>query len=312
MELKKEIKKCIYILSAKWRGLFFLLQNRDSKAKYYIIKPRNQEAGLFSYFNLFLPEILMAKKAGWIPVIDMQTIKTPYLESAEVGIKNAWEYYFLQPGGINLAQINSEELVNTGKMPFRNGPYSGRAFYEDWYGDKTFWREFVANEIKVKKEIQDKVLFWWNANFDEKDHVLGVLCRGTDYLRLKPTGHAKQPSAEQCVEKTQELMRAWNCNKVYLSTEDENILELFRKKFPNTIYFYDKKYVQDTGRGYITQIHFDRKEDARKQGEEYLIQILLLSKCHCLLAGPCGGAIGAELFTKGFIKEFVWDLGVYC
>ncbi len=292
----------------KW---LFILKRNKTKTKYYVIKPQNQETGLFSYFNLFLPEILMAKTAGWIPVVDMQTIKTPYLDINEVGKRNAWEAYFFQPGGKSFADIDTEEVIDSNDKPYRNGPYSGRAFYEDWYGDKTFWRRFVAKEIRVQNNIIELAEAWWKHNNNALEKVLGVLCRGTDYLRLQPTGHARQPEPRQCIKKTKELMELWNCSKIYLSTEDESILRMFQAEFTDCLCFYNKEYAKDSGEGYVTQIHYDRIDDARKQGEEYLIQILLLSKCNCLLAGACGGTIGAELFTKGFEKEFIWDLGVY-
>jgi len=305
------IKRIVYNCSLSWKKEIIKLEQKKIRGKYWIIKPDNPDTGLFSYFNLFLPQILMAEALGCTPVIDMQSVKTTYLEVEQVGEANAWEFFFAQPKGVGLNDIQIENVADKQCKPFRSGPYSGRAFYDDLYGDKTFWRRFVSREIKVRDSILKQTEDWWSNTFPSEDRVLGVLCRGTDYLRLKPTGHAKQPEPMQCVEKTKELMREWNCSRVYLSTEDKDILALFQRELPGVITFFEKEYVQDSGNGYVTQVHFDRAEDARKQGEEYLVQILILSKCTCLLAGPCGGTIGAELFTKGFEKEYIWDLGVY-
>ncbi len=307
----KIIKRILYQNLIGWRRIRFILKCKRTKGKYWIIRPNSAETGLFSYFNLFLPEILMAKVAGWVPVVDMQSTKNTYLQADQVGKVNAWEFYFLQPGGICIEQIDKREAITTESHPFRPGPYSGRAFYDDLYGEKQFWRKFVAEEIKVQEPVLNKATAWWDKAFKQNERVLGVLCRGTDYLRLQPTGHARQPQAEQCVEKTKELLRKWNCDKLYLCTEDGEILECFKAEFGDSVFYYEKQYAKDPGAGYITQVHFDRQDDARKQGEEYLIQILLLSNCNCLLAGPCGGTIGAELFSKGFDKEYIWDLGVY-
>lgn len=305
------VKKALYQTVIAWNKQCFMLCNKHDKGKYWVIKPNNPDTGLFSYFNLFLPQILMAETLGCIPVIDMQSRKNTYLEAEQVGKVNAWEFFFNQPKGVGLNEIQIEKIADKKCTPFRPGPYSGRAFYDDLYGDKTFWRKFVSKEIKVRDSLRKQTEDWWNNAFSKNERVLGVLCRGTDYLRLKPTGHAKQPEPMQCVEKTKELMREWNCNRVYLSTEDKDILALFQRELPETITFFEKEYVKDSGNGYVTQVHFNRTEDARKQGEEYLTQILILSKCTCLLAGPCGGTIGAELFTRGFEKEYIWDLGVY-
>ncbi len=309
--MKKKLKKLVYICRIGWKKVIFCFLSKTDRGKYYIIKPDNYETGLFSYFNLFLPQIMLAKTAGWIPVIDMQNEKNTYLEQHQIGELNAWEFYFEQPGHTSIKEISEDNCVSNFFKPFRSGPYSGRAFYEDWYGEKTFWRRFVSEEVCVKPDILKHVAGWWSKTFKEEDRVLGVLCRGSDYLRLKPTGHARQPEPEQCIEKTKELMKVWNCNKVYLSTEDERILQLFRKELENGLFYYDKAYIKDPGTGYVTQVRLDRFDDARKQGEEYLIQILILSKCNALLAGACGGTIGAELFSKGYEREFIWDLGLY-
>ncbi len=309
--MKRIVKRVLFSGIRLFKKITFLRKSKKSKGKYYVIKPDNTETGLFSYFNVFLPQMLMAKTAGWSPIVDMQNVNNTYLEPSQIGKENAWEFYFEQDRGLQLKNIEGEKIVNKSFEPFRNGPYSGRAFFENWYGEKTFWRKYVAKEIVVRREILNSVNSWWAKSTRDNDRVLGVLVRGTDYLRLKPTGHARQPEPEQCVKKTKELLKTWNCNRVYLCTEDQQILDLFESEFNNQIIFYNKPYVLDTGNGYVTQVHFDRLDDKKKQGEEYLIQILLLSRCTCLLAGPCGGTIGAELFTKGFEREYIWDLGLY-
>ena len=46
-------------------------------------------------------------------------------------------------------------------------------------------------------------------------------------------------------------------------------------------------------------------------GRAYLINILLLAKCNCLVAGSVGGTYGAILLSDGYEYEYVFDLGVY-
>ena len=46
-------------------------------------------------------------------------------------------------------------------------------------------------------------------------------------------------------------------------------------------------------------------------GRAYLINILLLAKCNCLVAGSVGGTYGALLLSNGYEYEYVFDLGVY-
>jgi len=140
---------------------------------------------------------------------------------------------------------------------------------------------------------------------------LGVLCRGTDYLKLRPTGHPIQPSIEMTVKKAKELMGKWSCNRLYLCTEDSACVSAFRDAFEVELAYIDRNYVGDTGTDFVTRVHFERDADARLQGYEYLLQIMILAKCDCLLAGACGGSIGAELLSDGYKQEYIWNLGQY-
>ena len=53
------------------------------------------------------------------------------------------------------------------------------------------------------------------------------------------------------------------------------------------------------------------KNDKYLKGREYLINILLLAKCNCLVAGSVGGTYGALLLSEGYEYQFVFDLGFY-
>ena len=56
---------------------------------------------------------------------------------------------------------------------------------------------------------------------------------------------------------------------------------------------------------------FGRKNDKYLRGREYLINILLLSECDCLVAGSAGGTYGALLIGKEYEYQYIYDLGVY-
>lgn len=293
-----------------------------NKVREYGVNPRqriycrihcdNPDTGLFSYVNLFLAEFYTAEKQGWIPVADMQFFKSPYLRDEQLGQINAWDFYFQQPGSTNLDMIassNNVVEVSCGESDY--GPYAGAAFFDDRYGEKSFWRDYAKKHLLIKDSIRNQVENWYRTVFANEDRVLGILCRGTDYLRLRPTGHPIQPSVEMMLDKAENLVNEWKCNKLYLCTEDGEIIDSFQHRFRNKVIFYNREYVKDTGTDYVTKVRFDRDDDARLQGEEYLIQILLLTKCTCLLAGACGGTVGAEILSNGYEHEYIWDLGKY-
>ena len=46
-------------------------------------------------------------------------------------------------------------------------------------------------------------------------------------------------------------------------------------------------------------------------GKKYLLSILILSECDCLVAGSAGGTHGALLMGKEYDYQYIFDLGVY-
>ena len=83
--------------------------------KYLMIKLHGNH-GFFSYYIRQLGWIDYALKNKMIPVIDMQSSMNVFLREEEVGIINAYEYYFKQPCGISVDEAikknGLKEIVN--------------------------------------------------------------------------------------------------------------------------------------------------------------------------------------------------------
>lgn len=149
--------------------------------------------------------------------------------------------------------------------------------------------------------------------------ILGVLCRGTDYVANKPKWHPVQPSVDEVIELAKMKIDEYGFTHIYLATEEESIFHRFDNAFPGRILtnkrkYYDsfyeiKKEKKDAAR--ISQVHFERDDDAYYKSLEYLSSLNLLSKCDGLIAGSTGGSRLAlvmndnryefsYLFNKGF------------
>lgn len=145
--------------------------------------------------------------------------------------------------------------------------------------------------------------------------VLGVLIRGTDYIKLKPSFHPIQPNIEDVIELCRKKMFELGCTHIYLATEEKNIYDRFNTEFPNMILinkrmWYDKYYSSNINA--IGEMHFNRKDDDYRKSLEYLSSINLLSKCSSLIAGNCGGSMAA-VFMNNLCYEYmhIFDCGFY-
>ena len=149
-----------------------------------------------------------------------------------------------------------------------------------------------------------------------KGGALGVICRGTDYIKLKPQGHPVQPTVEQVIERARVLMEQYQLERIYLATEELAIYEKFEKAFPGLVIVNKRQYYDGifnaNNMSYIYEVQFNRDNDIYLKGLEYLSSLQLLSKCDVLLGGNCGGACAA-LYMNNMRYEHVelFRLGMY-
>ncbi len=282
-----------------------------TEEKYVVIKRYGDHLGLFSYVITNIGNINKVIQEGKIPVIDMQTYPNAYLEEGEVGLKNAWEFFFEQPMNISLKDIEGKKWEELTSVP-RNRPNDSMSFFLN-KKKRDYWKKIAQKYIRLNYGTR-KVIEKEERNLfgkDRKDRVLGVLCRGTDYVQLKPFRHPVQPTAEEVIEKAKKVMKRRKCQKLFLATEDEEILKKFQKAFGKKLIYSNQKRFSNTKGSYLSKIHFERKNDAYLKGLEYLTTIILLSKCDCFIAGRTSGTIGAVLFSKGFDYTYFWDKGRY-
>lgn len=277
---------------------------------FYLICPDADGVGLFSYFTIFTGHIRYARKKGYIPVIDMMNYRNTYLDEKSIGKENAWEYYFKQPDKYSLSEVyESKNVIKSSGAPIVWPDAStGFCFNKKI---RNYWKKIVRENIFITDEILNEANDKWNSLFNENDRVLGVNCRGTDYIALRPKWHPKQPEPQKVIAKVKEVMSEQKCTKIFLATEDKDIYKMFKEKFgeivvDNDVYRYDYD-----GKSYIAMMKSDREDDKKLRGKEYLITTLLLSKCNCFIGGRNGGAVGALLFADNYEYEYIWNLGRY-
>lgn len=284
-------------------------ENRDKT--FYVIRRRDVYCGLFSIFITTLQRIDNALKAGYIPIVDMQNDFNIYLSEEQIGKENAWEYYFEQPMGYSLADIqnSSNVIIGSGAVPDMF-PYLDIDFLYGRTGELAYWRELVQKYIRLSPQAADVVEREYNRLFSKQDKVLGVKCRGTDYSKGKPKNHPIQPTPEQAVEKAEEIFRAQNCTKVFLATEDAAFYQIFSEHFGDRLIANKTVYAQYQG-GSAGKEEYEREGGGYQAGMEYLVTTMLLAKCNCLCAGCVSATVGALLLTEGYEYTYLFDLGIY-
>ena len=312
--MKEKLKKINWLnelyIKYKWRERKKNLGNENEEIVFYVIRRAPEEIGLFSYFMTNLGLIAYALGKGYVPVIDMENYENMFLEHSDIGKKNAWEFFFEQPCGYSIEDISrSKNVIYSQAVNLNWFQYPGIDVVRDKVIRKK-WHELYKKYVVIKKEISNECEEISRKLFGNAK-ILGVLCRGTDYVNLKPKDHPKQPSIEMIIGKIDEMMMVRKCDKIFLATEDEEIYQALKKKFNSKLIVTDSLRLRDTGKFKISEILKEKNIDKYENGKKYLINILLLSKCQCLVAGCAGGTYGALIMTEGYEDEYVFDLGVY-
>ncbi len=289
----------------------YVKQGDPSKPTYYIIRRKGVWPGLFATFSLVAGAVKYAITKGWIPVVDMQNYPSAYLPPEKLGKENAWEYYFEQPMGIGLEEAQNGDniiLSNEFKMPI---PW--RMIFH-WGSRKDIlaeWKILVTRGfLKIKPEITEEVLAIRDKLFPPKERILGVHLRGTDYL-TRPHGHMIPPPTEYALKVVIERMREWKCDKLFLATEDINILKIFQESFGNYLLTFDKPYKDYKPGKTVGYTRIERENDYFLSGKDYLIEMLLLSKCNSFIASGGAGNNCAMFFGENFDNVHVFDFGCY-
>lgn len=280
---------------------------------FYIIRPRNDcIEGLLSLFWNVVKNIDYAIDNNYIPVVDFQNYNTQYTINEN---ENVWNYYFTQPTKYSLDEIyHSKHVILSGLEIQWLMKDKFRANYDPEYIEKVHNIVFkyidFSDEVKIRvgKEMR-------NLNV-EFGNTLGLYLRGTDYIKLKPSGHPVQPNVEQAIEVVDNYLNKYNLSSIFLVTEDGEIYDAIKNKYGNRCITpeFDSYVYGYSGKRYLSNDQHinDLSGDARERGMQYLIKMIILSKCSYLIGGNTNGMWAVNIFAEHAFKDkYIFDLGVY-
>ena len=210
---------------------------------YCVSRLFTDEGGLFCIFFKAIEGISYALQNGYIPVIDMQTKENIFVSKEARKKVNAWELFFEQPAGVSYADIKDKP----NKIILENPIGPADIFRLEASPENTeYWRLLCKKYIRYTPEVQ-KIIEQYKDMFHPEDKVLGVLARGTDYLN-PGVGHPVQPTYEEVIERAREIMQECHCNKIFVATEDENILSEMKKEFGKIFCMWNRKDIRELKR----------------------------------------------------------------
>lgn len=290
-----------------------VLETYREQGIYYVMRPNIVECGLATTIRCVLSHAKYAGEQGFTLVMDYQNRKNPYLSDEEVGKVNAWEYFFRQPCGVSLEETaGRDNVILTEESQLPICPTDSMEFYTN-DGCVAYWREVYRKYIRLSDEAADFIEGQRRAVFggQRSERVLGCIVRGTDYIQGRPLNHPVQPLPGDVVQKAKEVMAERGYGKLFLATEDENVLRLFQKEFGDRLLYVQQQRYRDGNTPLALQQGYAKETSPKTEGMKYLSVIYLLAECDGLIGGRCGITTIAYLISEGFEYEYLWNLGRY-
>jgi hypothetical protein len=174
----------------------------------------------------------------------MKNFENPYIGKEELGKINGWNYFYEQPGGVDVEEASqSNHAVYAGKY---------RRSYQDIFLDKkeiNLWHGVYCRNIRLNHAMKVKVNDAYQRLFqkiiEDNKKILGVKFRGADYSAIKPRGDYIQPTIEQMILETKKVMSACNCEYIYLAVDEEKAKNAFVDCFGDKVLIYECKLLAD-------------------------------------------------------------------
>lgn len=317
--LKEKIKKTLkhdtpVLISSQWlcNLAFEHHKVRKKSGKFYYSLIPVPKCGLMALLIEFMRISAYALSKGYLPFIDMQNSLNMYLEDDKLGEENSWEYYFTQTScvsGKSLKEIYENENIIIPSMYLRS---TTNIDVVNNIEARTCLRENCQRLIKIQDEVIKKIYAEYQRTFEaiEGKTVIGCIYRGTDYKNVKPANHMIQPDLDELAEALKKYMKTWNCEYIFLATEDEDALGYLKEVFTDKLLYINQLRYRNTGDKFLAEIENDRPNDRYLRGLEYLTAMFCLTKCNYLISGRNSGLNGALLLRENdfddmyiFIKE---------
>ncbi len=314
----KEIKESLVVnyhvqeekilMLGEWQGMRFQKhfgEKNRNKTFYILSRFTRYRDGLFSHVFAYLEQLDWIDNNNIIPVVDMMHYRNQYLEEDKIGQENSWEYYFEPLSDISLEEVYESKNVILG--------YDKALYFDDLqqYNLEEYsrlWKKY----IRLKPEIEDKINVTKRTLFGEKQRILGVLYRGTDYNQLKLKNHAIQPDMQELFTKIDTELSKGRYDGIFVSTESRTALKQIIERYGSMVVYTNQERFSDTEGKWLSEIAFERKNDRYLRGYEYLETIIILSQCTSLIAGICCGSVCARIINGGrYETALLIEKGVY-
>lgn len=292
------------------QDIFYVIRGIDHMCKHYCGVPLN----LLAIHSYVLSHLLYAQQKGYLPIIDQRHDPVNNRESYPInGTDNPWEYFWCQPIPYTLDEVYASQRVILSKQSWYepgNLGYSVEA-HQNIEIIQAYQR--ISAQVPLNSVTRQYIDSWKDKLFSDRGKILGVSLRRGGHAKADhcyAPNHPIQPEPEELAAIVAKRLKEWNMDAVFLTTEEELYIELFRNIFgdrliclPRVRYHGWRAYPSDQDPLYLPGQRYQTALD-------YLTEMELLSVCSGLIGSITSGLRYAIIQNNGKFEHLeILDCG---
>ncbi len=252
---------------------------------------RGRSFGFAAALYWTLKEMIFADFLQMTPVVEWGNSAAYYDSGMDQITMNTFEYYFEPVSRIDYRDVDFCRNVikgNIGHGYFITKQYNGYDMQQDEIEELgNIYKKYVHLNHETKNYIEDQV-----HNMLDGKKVLAVHARGTDF-NMGYRDHPMVVAPDEYLTKAKVIFSLGEYDKIFLATDDANILQLFEREFKDRLSYYTDV-IRVEGQVVPFAVYNSRPLHYYKLGLEVLRDIYTLANCESLICSKSGVAFVAR------------------
>ena len=272
----------------------------------YEINAYGYSVGFFAEFLYMLIRLYFASDRGFTPYVCWGKEFLYYEEDGVNEEYNAFLYYFKPVSDV----LSTERASHVIESKYEHIHSVQDELDTHGYSVSDEYMICLSSMIKKYIRYNDKTKDYLEAGYnaligDRK--ALAVHFRGTDYRRHY-NNHPVFVTIEQEAEKVKELLATGKYDVIFLATDEQEAVELFRGEFGDKVKYFEDTWRADGGDESVAYSHADRPHHNYLLGLEVIRDQYMLTRCDGLVCGVSNLTLSARMMRKAWYEKDYEDL----
>ena len=288
-----QVSSYMVMTSLYWTKPTFCYGPDNPDKTFYLIRIPLNEIGLSALITHVIrtKQMIRSLCPDLIPVIDLGTANDRN-QFAGVSGEDVWSMFFRPLSDHTLQEVyNSRNVILDQSINMKMNPRM-----TEYFCSKNWTEVKYGNDLLYKEEVSRHTMKVLKKTFpSDAARNLAVIVRGTDYTTPKVSRlFPNRLTAEQMLTKSVRYMKEHGFDYVYLCTEDQGCLDVFRNsELRDRLIYIDQERIdyqkEENQSQMLMEIYEREHSDPYTRSLNYIAVLEGLTRCSALLANlPCG------------------------